>query len=186
MTVTETVAVCDRVPLVPVTVIVYVPAGVPEFPPPPLLDPPPHPMSAAANSAAASSPSANFNRRFFVEITRRSSRPRRKVAPPVTNQLGPGRGPTAEGAVVVTVSVVDPLAAAEVGLSEQPGPSDTTGATTQLNETVPENALRGETAIVEAPDWPGETVKLAGFGAERLKSAAEDTVTVVAAEVEVA
>jgi hypothetical protein len=181
VTVTVTLVVFDRLPLVPVTVIVYVFAGVPGFPPPLLDPPPPQPMRAPATSAAASNPNANFNRRLFVEIARRRSRLRSTAAPPVTNQFGPEIGTTAEGAVVVIVSIVVPLDVG-LGLNMQPGGSETTGVTMQLNETAPENPLTGEIVIVEVADPPGGIELGLAVVADKLKLAAAVTVTVVGAE----
>jgi hypothetical protein len=164
----------------PVTVKVYVPAGVPGsvVPPPPPPPPPPHPANVAATSAKSIIPNANFGRRFRVEIVRERTN-RINAPPPVKNQSGRlNRPETVCGPVVVTVSVALPLVVREAGFNVQVASLMLKG-TVQFKLTVPVNPGSEVDVIVVVPDWPGtEMLMLVGFN-ERLNPGMTVTVTVV-------
>lgn len=163
----------------PVTVMAYVPAGVPVGPPP-LLDvlPPPH---AAWNRQPANITMTALRASSFLcwsfaspdapssiagmKKPNASSRPREWDAMPAASTL--------EAAVVATVRVALPVSfVTEIAPSEHVGAGFTTGAMLQVKVT-PDglNPLVGVMATVEVADWPGFMEASDNAVAERLKSA---------------
>jgi len=137
-----------------------------------LLLPPPPPQASkvAASRTRKSDPKASFNRRLLVGMSNRKIPA--KMAPAMgANQGGAFNGPiTADGAVVLTVSVVFPLVVKEVELNEQLPPV-IVEETWQVKLTAPVNPLMGLSPIVEVPDWPGAAMLMLDGLGTKLKSA---------------
>ena len=169
------------VPLIAVTVMEYVPVGVPGSVMVMVLPPPPHAPRATDTKATENNAKTSFDRRFFIGIAS-SRRPTRRATPLAIRKSGLlKRAPKVCGAVVVIVTVVLPLVTIEEGFAEQVASLIVAG-TAQLRATVPVNPGPEVTATEAVPDWPGaEMVKLVAF-ADRLKPGT--TVTVSGADVE--
>jgi hypothetical protein len=178
-------ALRERLPLTPVTVTVYVPTGVPLLGGGPvLLLPPPQATKAAASRTRNSDPKASFNRRLFVGMSRRKKAAR--TAPPRgANQRGPLNKPiTVDGAVVLTVSVVEVVGVMELESSEQVA-SDIAVGTAQVKVTVPVKPLRGLRPIAVLPVAPGDAMAIEfGFGTTLKSGVPLVTVTVTGEEFE--
>ncbi len=91
-----------------------------------------------------------------------------------------GGGPEV-GAVVVTVSVVEPLVVTEVGFMEQAAAVIEIG-TAHVKVTEPVNPLLGVSVIFEVPDCPGDRLLMLVGSADSEKSGG--TLTVTGEEVE--
>jgi hypothetical protein len=123
-----------------------------------LLPPPPHPPDAADARAHNNSTNAMFHWRLLAAMTN-SNRPASRI-PPLGKLRTLG---TALAAVVLTVSIVLPLALIEGGLNEQLAASMVAGIW-QLKVTVPVRPPPYVLVMVEVPDWPGAVMlTLAGF-----------------------
>ncbi len=155
---------------VPVTVMVYVPAGVPWLPLPLLLPP-----QAAWKTKPANSMYANIN----AGIVPLLFRPEPRLASVTTNPISGSqtaydspepdlKGRTAAVApVVCRVSVAGVPGGVEVGLIEHVGASAGVGCTEQVRATEPLNAFSAATFSVEVDDPPGLTVP--GVSAEAVR-----------------
>jgi len=159
--------VCERVPLVPVTVSVQFPVGVPELGGgPEVLLPPPQATKLAASKAKASKPKASFTRRPFEE--RRSKRVQANRTPaPGMNHLGRlNTRHTVEGAVVATVMFTDPVDVPET-VNELPLSVQVVSViplgTVQATLTVPLNPPSELAEITVSPVWPGVREKVVGL-----------------------
>jgi hypothetical protein len=143
-------------PDVPVTVTVYVPGVVPEFPPPPpppppppLLPPPPHPIAPkAANSASTPSIASQLRRRRGIPI---STMPASAVPADGHNSfLNSLLAVVAEELKIVNVELCAPapVMVTELGDNVQVGGSlAAAGVTEQVRFTAPVNPLDGVTAM---------------------------------------
>src|SRR5947209_9409583 len=164
-----TTLLCEVAPLVPVTVIEYVPAGVPLPPPPPppvlLPLPPPQPTATAID--------AIITRQSKVGQWRRREGTPRKInaannVPPVANHNPCRRGKDGDGVGVSSMATVEmvrvavctplPLRVTLVGESAHVILAvEELGA--QVRFTVPLNPFSGVTVIADVPCPPGvETV----------------------------
>jgi len=124
-----------------------------------LLPPPPHPPDAVAASTQNRSAKAMFHRRLLAATANSNKAASRTPPPRRSPRLG-----AAPAAVVLTVSVVLPVALMEDGLNEQLAACMVAG-TWQLKLTVPVRPPPYVLAMVEVPDWPGaEILTVAGFG----------------------
>lgn len=184
MTVTLTVVVAVSEPLVPVTVITYVPAVVPELPPPPppLLPLEPQPMPNPTIAAKTSMP------RRVRQLRRRAGIPKKSrqataMPPPAAKNLSSGcwRAPLVAAVVkTVRVEVVDVLDGLrlQVGIFEAPLGEL---AIEQLRATLLENPLAGTTVMVEVVFPPGLTPAALLLVSVKLALAAAVTVTLMVA-----
>ena len=151
---------------------------------PVLLLPPPQATKAAASRTRNSDPKASFNRRLFVGMSRRKNEA--TTAPPMgTNQRGLLKGLiTVDGAVVLTVSVVEVVGVMELEASEQVD-SDIAVGTAQVKVTVPVKPLRGLMPIEVVPDAPGDAMAIEdGLGTTLKSGVPLVTVTVTGEEFE--
>ena len=154
-TVTETLAVCDVVPSVPVTATTYVPGSVPFPPPPPPELLPPQP-TAARIKATVMRVSATDNLRRFAGIP--NSRTPANTAPLPPSHKGALLG--LNPAVVVMLTVTVPLLV--VPLSTR-GPPLTVHPTLEVGDAhvkvmVPLYPLRASIVIVDDPEPPGAAI----------------------------
>ena len=168
-------------PVVAVTVNVEVPAGVPGSvdPPPPLLPLPPQLAIVIMNARAVSEKKVVRTRRFDPQ-------PNRKTAPiakpkPAGNALPP-ENRAVWGAVVVTVSVVEPLPVTEAGLKLHVLSCGKPAQDAAEKLTVPLYPVWPVMVSVVVPLPPGLEMEIDGGTAAIEKSAC--TLTTAAAEVE--
>lgn len=139
----------EIVPEVPVTVTVYVPGVVPEFPPLWLLPPPPPQPRTPPETKIANSSIIASQLRLLRGTA--SNRTRANAIPPAGRHAG--RPSALVEAVVETVSVevcaVVPLSATDAGESEHAGGSLAgIGVIEQVRFTVPEKPLMPTTLMV--------------------------------------
>jgi len=158
LTVSIVVVECCNEADVPVTVMVYVPGGVPPPPPPPpLFDPPPH--ATAKTNPTSTKPNATMGILFFLSL----SAPKPAHITPISGSQSAYSGPEIGGnvlavaPVVLTVRVATVPGVIDAGLIEHFGASGGDGLTEQVRATEPPNAANGLTFRLEVDDAPGFT-----------------------------
>lgn len=164
----------------PVTITLYVPAGVPPLPPPDDDELPP-PQDGRNNRPKSNTPSTLKPRNFFL----RDVNPAPSTAIPPTGRSIAYRTPgevrsDACAAVVLTVRVEvagPPLMLTEAWLSEHVGAALSVVVMLQVRLTAPASPFVGLTIIVDVTVSPAETVPEVGV-AERVNPGGEVAVTV--------
>jgi hypothetical protein len=179
---------CTKAPVesVPVTVIVYVPGGVPLVPGVLGLPPQATCKIRPANIMPTNGAAVNFP---FV-LLRYEPRPIRVATNPNRGRQSAINSPepalediaAAVVPVVFTVNVAGVPGATELGLIKQVGASAGVGVTAQVNETDPVNPFAAVTLTVEVAEPPGLTEAGVSAEAESEKSRTNVGKTTVSAE----
>jgi hypothetical protein len=168
VTVTDVLAVI--VPLVPLTVTVYVPTGVPGEPGGVLDDPPPpHPIAPAPPSSNSRAAIAGQPR--LLGSHNSTTQPSATPAPRA-NQRSSGIRFAAVPAVVETDSTAVtgpvPVTATLDGTLQLGATPPLAADTEQLSETVPVKPFAGESVSVPVPPWPGAAMVMPLVGPARV------------------